>query len=141
LSNLPIQQGIGVTGSVNQRGEVQPIGGVNEKVEGFFKICAARGLTGEQGVLIPASNVDELMLDEAVITAVSAGQFSVWPITTVDEGIEMLMGVAAGERDENGEYAKGTVHQMVQDQLLKLALDLKSFGHDDDEEDEEDKEG
>ncbi|MCA9995719.1 MAG: AAA family ATPase [Anaerolineales bacterium] len=140
LAELPIQQGIAVTGSVNQRGEVQPIGGVNEKIEGFFKICAARGLTGSQGVLIPASNVDELMLDEAVVTAVSANQFHIWSITTVDEGIEVLTGVPAGMRNPDGSYLEGTVHQLVQDRLLKLALDLKSFGHEGDDNEDEEKE-
>lgn len=142
LAELPIRQGIGVTGSVNQRGEVQPIGGVNEKIEGFFKICAARGLTGDQGVLIPASNVDDLMLDEEVVTAVSAKKFFIWPITTVDDGIEVLTGVAAGKRNPDGTYPEGTVHRLVQDRLLKLALDLKSFGSDGgDEGEDEEKEG
>ena len=140
LAELPIRQGIAVTGSVNQRGEVQPIGGVNEKIEGFFKICAARGLTGDQGVLIPASNVDELMLDEAVVTAVSASQFHIWSITTVDDGIEVLTGVSAGERNPDGSYREGTVHRLVQDRLLKLALDLKSFGNEGDDNEDEEKE-
>ncbi|MDP5333643.1 MAG: AAA family ATPase, partial [Paracoccaceae bacterium] len=96
LSGLPIRQGLAVTGSVNQAGQVQAIGGVNEKIEGFFDICAARGLTGDQGVLIPASNVPHLMLRADVVAAVAAGQFHVMPVRTIDEGIAILTGVAAG---------------------------------------------
>lgn len=132
LSKTPIKQGIAVTGSVNQRGEVQPIGGVNEKVEGFFRICQARGLTGEQGVMIPASNVAHLMLDEAVVKAVETGQFHIWPIRTIDEGIELLTGVAAGEMRDDGRYPEGTIHHAVQNRLLQLAEDLKAFGNGED---------
>ena len=132
LSNTPIKQGIAVTGSVNQRGEVQPIGGANEKIEGFFRICQARGLTGEQGVMIPASNVLHLMLDEDVVTAVAEGKFHIWPIRTIDEGIELLTGVPAGEPDEDGSYPEGTIHYAVQNRLLELAEDLKAFGNGED---------
>ncbi|MCB9419591.1 MAG: AAA family ATPase [Ardenticatenaceae bacterium] len=132
LGNIPIKQGIAVTGSVNQRGEVQPIGGVNEKVEGFFHICQARGLTGEQGVMIPASNVAHLMLAEEVVTAVTQKQFHIWPIRTIDEGIELLTSIPAGEQAENGIYPEGTIHHAVQDRLLQLAEDLKAFGNGDD---------
>ena len=128
LSGLPLKQGIAVTGSVNQRGEVQPIGGVNEKIEGFFQVCRARGFTGEQGVIIPASNVDELMLFEDVIAAVAAGQFHIWPVQTIDEGIELLTGLPAGERSAEGDFPKNTVHYAVQKRLLILAQDLKAFG-------------
>ena len=96
LSEIPLKQSLAVTGSVNQRGEIQPIGGVNEKVEGWFRLCEARGLTGEQGVLIPASNIDNLMLHEDVVTAVAESNFHIWPIRTLDEGIELLMGKPAG---------------------------------------------
>lgn len=137
LSHLPINQGIAVTGSVNQRGEIQPIGGVNEKIEGFFKVCQARGLTGEQGVMIPVSNVEELMLSEAVVTAVSEGNFYIWAVATIDEGIEILTGVAAGQRSKKGKFPRGSVHRKVQKRLLQLALDLKSFGNEQDEVDEE----
>jgi predicted ATP-dependent protease len=143
LSYLPIKQGIAVTGSVNQRGEVQPIGGVNEKIEGFFRICEARGLTGEQGVMIPLSNVVDLMLPEDVVTAVANKQFYIWPISTIDEGIELLLGVPAGTADKEGNYPEGTVHYLVQKHLLQLAQDLKAFGdskHDDDSDDEEEDE-
>ncbi|MCA9960227.1 MAG: hypothetical protein KC443_14395, partial [Anaerolineales bacterium] len=139
LGNLPIRQGIAVTGSVNQRGEVQPIGGVNEKIEGFFKVCQARGLTGDQGVLIPKSNVAHLMLPDEVVTAVAANQFFIWPVSTIDEGIEILTGMPAGQRDAEGNYPEGTAHHAVQERLFNLAHDLKSFG-DDDDEDEEDEE-
>ncbi len=132
LSEIPIKQSLAVTGSVNQRGEVQPIGGVNEKIEGFFRLCEARGLTGDQGVMIPASNVDNLMLHERVVTAVSAGKFHIWPVKTLDEGIELLMGVPAGERQKDGSYPKGTVHYAVQARLLQLAEDLNNFGENED---------
>ncbi len=132
LSNTPIKQGIAVTGSVNQRGEVQPIGGVNEKVEGFFRICQERGLTGAQGVMIPASNVINLMLDEMVVQAVEEGKFHIWPIRTIDEGIELLTDVPAGEQADDGSYPEGTIHHTVQNRLLELAEDLKAFGNGED---------
>lgn len=135
LSEIPVKQGIGVTGSVNQRGEVQPIGGVNEKIEGFFRLCQARGLSGDQGVIVPASNVDNLMLHEDVVTAVGEGKFHVWPISHIDEGIELLTGVPAGCRDESGNYPEGTVHYLVQARLFELAKELDNFGDDDDDED------
>jgi predicted ATP-dependent protease len=133
LAEIPIRQEIGVTGSVNQRGEVQPIGGVNEKVEGFFRICQARGLTGNQGVIIPASNVDNLMLHEDVVAAVAEGKFHIWPVWTIDEGIELLTGIPAGVRDEDDNFPEGSVHYAVHMRLLELAKELKSFGDDDDE--------
>lgn len=133
LSELPIKQSLAVTGSVNQRGEIQPIGGVNQKIEGFFRLCEARGLTGEHGVLIPASNVENLMLNEKVVTAVANKKFHIWPVSTLDEGIELLMGVPAGTRHNDGTYPEGTVHQLVQTRLLELAEELSKFGdHDDD---------
>jgi predicted ATP-dependent protease len=118
---------------VNQRGEIQPIGGVNEKIEGFFRICAGRGLTGEQGVVIPRSNVPNLMLDEDVVTAVSEGKFHIWAISTIDEGIELLTGVPAGVPDEEGNFPEGTVHYLAKQRLYQLARDLKTFGEDDDD--------
>ncbi len=138
LSNLPVKQGIGVTGSVNQRGEIQPISGVNEKIEGFYRVCAARGLTGEQGVIIPVANIENLMLHEDVVTAVAEGQFHIWPVGNIDEGIEILTDVAAGVADEQGNFPEGTVHHAVQQRLLQLARDLKSFGDSGDNEEEED---
>ena len=128
LSQLPVRQAISVTGSVNQRGEIQTIGAVNEKIEGFFDICRARGLTGDQGVIIPTTNVVNLMLREDVVDAVRAGQFHIWPVSTINEGIELLMGRPAGEPDDNGEYPEGTVHYTVKKRLRELATELKSFG-------------
>ena len=139
LSQLPIKQGIAVTGSVNQYGEVQPIGGVNEKIEGFFRICEARGLTGEQGVMIPASNMHDLMLPEDVVTAVAQKQFHIWSIRKIDEGIELLTGVAAGTADAEGNYPESTVHHLVQKRMLAVAQDLKAFG--DSKQDDEDEDG
>ncbi|MCA9971146.1 MAG: AAA family ATPase, partial [Anaerolineales bacterium] len=127
LGRIPLKQGIAVTGSVNQHGEVQPIGGVNEKIEGFFRLCQARGLTGEQGVVIPASNCEHLALDEDVLAATAAGQFHVWAISRIDEGIELLTGRPAGVRGADGRFTPNSVHDIVQQRLLMLARDLKSF--------------
>lgn len=138
LSLYPVRQGISVTGSVNQRGEIQPIGAVNEKIEGFFDICQARGLTGEQGVIIPATNVVNLMLREDVVEAVGEGLFHIWPVTTIDEGIELLMDRPAGEADAEGNYPEGTVHHAVKKRLLELATELKSFGDTREQAEEED---
>jgi lon-related putative ATP-dependent protease len=121
LAEVPIKQSLAVTGSVNQRGQVQAIGGVNQKIEGFFDICQARGLTGDQGVLIPASNVKHLMLRQDVVDAVEEGRFHVYPVETVDEGIEILTGETAGERDEEGNYPEGTINARVQQRLTALA--------------------
>ncbi|MDO8425968.1 MAG: ATP-binding protein [Deltaproteobacteria bacterium] len=128
LSALPLDQGIAVTGSMNQRGEVQPIGGVNEKIEGFFEVCMAKGLTGKQGVIIPKRNVRNLMLKKEVIEAVREGRFSVYPIEMVDEGMEILAGTPVGERDSNGKFPEGTVNHLVEKKLLRLAKGLKEFG-------------
>jgi lon-related putative ATP-dependent protease len=121
IAEVPIKQSLAVTGSVNQRGQVQAIGGVNEKIEGFFDICKARGLAGEQGVLIPASNVKHLMLRRDVIQAVEDGQFHVYPVETIDQGIEILTGVPAGERDEEGNYPEGSVNARVEQRLAAIA--------------------
>jgi len=118
LSGLPIDQGIAVTGSVNQRGEIQPIGGINYKVEGFFEVCKAKGLTGKQGVIIPKSNVKNLMLKEEVVEAVKEKKFHIYPISTIDEGMEILTGVKAGKRGKDGRFSKGTVNYLVEDKLL-----------------------
>jgi lon-related putative ATP-dependent protease len=128
LSDLPIKQGIAVTGSVNQKGQVQAIGGVNAKIEGFFAICEAKGLTGEQGVVIPASNVPNLMLKEEVIRAVQESKFNIWAVETVDEGIEVLTGVPAGRRLGDGTFEPGTVHQRVDQRLGSLAQAMKEYG-------------
>jgi lon-related putative ATP-dependent protease len=124
LSGLPIKQGIAVTGSVDQQGNVQPIGGVNEKIEGFFLTCQHRGLTGEQGVLIPAQNAVHLMLRADVRQAVAEGKFHVYPVRTIDEGIEILTGVPAGELQDDGTYREGTVHARVMARLAEIAENL-----------------
>ena len=113
ISELPIKQCIAVTGSINQFGEVQPIGGVNEKIEGFFEVCKYNGLTGTQGVIIPRTNVNNLMLKEEIIEAVENNMFHIYAVDTVDDGIEILTGVPAGVPDKNGNYPKGTVNYMV----------------------------
>ena len=128
LSEVPVKQGFAVTGSVNQRGEVQAIGGVNEKIEGFFDVCKARGLTGEQGVLIPKSNVQHLMLREDVVEAVREGKFAIYAVSHVDEGMEILTGVKAGERDESGQFPPGSINRLVEDKLKLFAERAKSFG-------------
>jgi lon-related putative ATP-dependent protease len=128
LAELPIRQGIAVTGSVNQKGEVQAIGGVNDKIEGFFAICQAKGLTGEQGVLIPESNVANLMLKDEVIRAVKDRQFHIWPVRTIDEGIEILTGVMGGERLPDGGFEEGSVNDLVDRRLKALAEKLAQFG-------------
>ena len=127
LSDVPIKQSLAVTGSVNQQGEVQAIGGVNEKIEGFFDICRARGLNEQQGVLIPKSNVQHLMLREDVVEAVKHGQFAIYPVGSVDEGIEILTGVKAGERGPEGRFAAGTVNRLVEDKLRSFAERGRSF--------------
>ncbi|HFE66952.1 MAG TPA: Lon protease family protein, partial [Chloroflexi bacterium] len=132
LGRLPVRQGVAVTGSVNQRGEIQPIGGVNQKIEGFFHLCRERGLTGEQGVIIPAANVDNLMLREEVVTAVIENRFHIWAVKHVDEGIEILTGVPAGQRREDGTYPENTVHHAVQTRLLALAEQFHKFGENQD---------
>jgi len=128
LSGLPLRQDIAVTGSLNQRGEIQPIGGVNEKIEGFFDVCRAKGLTGTQGVIIPRLNVPNLMLRSDVVAAVEQGKFHVHAVGTIDEGIEILTGVEAGAADADGSYPDGTVHGLVDLELQRLAKGLKEFG-------------
>ncbi len=123
LSGLPIKQGIAVTGSVNQRGMIQPIGGVNEKIEGFFKVCQSRGLNGEQGVIIPIQNVKNLMLDDDILKAVRKGKFHVWAVSTIDEGVEILTGVPAGERQADGNWPEKSVNYLV-DQQLRAYVDV-----------------
>jgi len=127
LAEVPIRQSLAVTGSVNQHGEVQAIGGVNEKIEGFFDVCKTRGLTGEQGVIIPATNVQHLMLRQDVIEAVKAGQFHIYPVQTVDQGIELLTGIPAGERDEEGNFPEGSINQLVEARLIELAEKQRAF--------------
>jgi lon-related putative ATP-dependent protease len=128
LADAPIRQGFAVTGSVNQRGEVQAIGGVNEKIEGFFDVCAGRGLTGEQGVLIPASNVKHLMLRADVVRAAADGRFNIYAVETIDEGIALLTGVPAGARDADGQFPDGSVNQRVERRLIEFAEQARAFG-------------
>jgi len=127
LSNLPLRQDIAVTGSVNQHGEIQAIGSVNEKIEGFFDLCKARGLTGTQGVMIPQSNVQHLMLRKDVVDAVAAGQFSVYAISFVEEGIALLTGRDAGSRDREGRYTPESVNALVEERLRSFAAVQRRF--------------
>ena len=129
LSEVPIKQGIAVTGSVNQNGEVQAIGGVNYKIEGFFDCCRQKGLTGDQGVMIPASNVNDLMLRKDVVAAVEEGRFHIYAVHNIDQGIEILTGVPAGEIDEDGRYPEGTINDLVDRKLHDLAEGLMKFGN------------
>jgi len=121
LSGLPLKQSLAVTGSVNQHGEIQAIGGVNEKIEGFFDLCLARGQRNGQGVVIPASNVRHLMLRQDVIEAVRSSNFHIYAINTIDQGMQILTGVAAGERDAAGKFPEGSVNQRVEARLIALA--------------------
>lgn len=127
LSGLPIRQGIAVTGSVNQKGQVQAIGGVNQKVEGFFQICQAKGLTGAQGVIIPESNLSNLMLKEEVVQAAREGKFHIWPVKTIDEGIEILTGQQAGQKRADLTFEPDTVNDRVNRRLQELARQLRDF--------------
>ncbi len=127
LSDLPLRQDIAVTGSVNQQGDIQPIGGVNQKIEGFYDVCMLKGLTGTQGVIIPAANVEDLMLREDVVDAVSAGKFHVLPVTAIEQGIEILTGVRAGSRDADGNFEPGTVMARSNERLHHMAHTLKEF--------------
>ena len=139
LSKIPLRQDIAVTGSINQKGEIQPIGGVNEKVEGFYQVCKAKGLTGTQGVMIPHQNVKELMLRNEVVEAVKEGKFRVYPVKTVDQGIEILTGVKAGKRKEDGTFEDKSVNDLVDRQLKKYAEDLRKFGAEEAKKEEKDK--
>ena len=127
LSRLPLRQDIAVTGSINQKGEIQPIGGVNEKIEGFFEVCKANGLTGTQGVIIPHQNAQNLMLRQDVVQAVAEGKFHVYPIGSVDEGMTILTGIEAGAPREDGTFEEGTVNFLVDQELQRLAASWKSF--------------
>lgn len=127
LADLPIRQSFAVTGSVNQHGQVQVIGGVNEKIEGFFDVCHARGLTGRQGVLIPEGNAQHLMLRQDIVDAAHAGQFAIYPVRAIDDGIELLTGVPAGARDGSGQFPEGSVNRRVEDRLIALAERRRSF--------------
>jgi predicted ATP-dependent protease len=127
LSGLPLRQDIAVTGSINQQGAIQAIGGVNEKIEGFFDVCRIKGLTGTQGVMMPESNVEDLMLREDILEAVAAGKFHVWPVSQIEQGIEILTQTAAGGKDRDGKFEPGTVFAMMDDRLRTMAKTLQEF--------------
>jgi len=127
LSKLPLRQDIAVTGSLNQKGEIQPIGGVNEKIEGFFAVCKAKGLTGNQGVIIPHQNIKNLMLSNDVVEAVKQAKFHIYPVKSIDEGIEILTEVKAGERKKDEIFEEGTVNYLVDQELQRLAQSWKTF--------------
>jgi lon-related putative ATP-dependent protease len=128
LADLPLKQGIAVTGSVNQKGEVQAVGGINDKIEGFFEICKMLGFKGEQGVIIPRSNVKSLMLKEDLLEVVDKGSFHIWAVSHIDEGISILTGVKAGALKEEGTFEEGSVNERVDAKIEKLARQLKAFG-------------
>jgi ATP-dependent Lon protease len=127
LSGIPIRQEMAVTGSVNQQGDVQPIGGVNQKIEGFYDVCRLKGLTGTQGVLIPAENVDDLMLRDDVIEAVAKGQFHIYPVATIEQGIEILTGTPAGKRNASGKFEPESVFGKADARLSEMAMTMRDF--------------
>lgn len=127
LSEIPINQSIAVTGSVNQKGEIQPVGGVNDKIEGFFQICKMRGLTGSHGVLIPKQNVKNLNLSDEIVQAVKDGKFHIYAVSTIDEGIEILTGVPAGKKDENDNFPAGSINYLAYEKLKKYALNSSKY--------------
>lgn len=137
LAEVPIKQSLAVTGSINQHGAVQPIGGVNEKIEGFFDICKARGLTGDQGVIIPAANVQHLMLRDDVVEAVAQDQFYIYPVENADQGLELLTGKPAGVRDDEGNFPEGSINQLVEARLIELAEKQRAFSEGSQEEENE----
>ena len=128
LSGVPIKQYLAVTGSVNQRGEIQPIGGATSKIEGFFGLCRLRGLDGSHGVIIPHQNVSNLVLADEVVEAVKEGKFHIYPVTTIDEGVEILTGVEAGQKGADGTYPLGTINNLVYEKLKSFAMTAASFG-------------
>nr|BAL57389.1 ATP-dependent protease [uncultured Acetothermia bacterium]BAL58905.1 ATP-dependent protease [Candidatus Acetothermum autotrophicum] len=134
LAQVPLKQGIAVTGSVNQKGEIQPIGSVNEKIDGFFKVCKAHGLTGEQGVIIPEQNIDNLMLRQEIIDAVQKKQFHIYAVKTVEEGLEILTGLKAGERGPDGTFPEGTIYARVEARLREIQKNLNQTEAEEEEE-------
>jgi len=125
LSNQPLNQGIAVTGSVSQLGECQPIGGVTEKIEGFYEVCKAKGLSGDQGVIIPKGNITDLMLKKELVAAVEKGDFHIYAIKYMDEGIEILTGMRAGRKNKRGAYPKNTLNYLVTERLTKMSESIK----------------
>jgi len=136
LAEVPLKQSLAITGSVDQHGRIQAIGGVNEKIEGFFDICRRRGLTGDQGVLIPLANVKHLMLRRDVVEAVESEQFNVYAVDRIDQAMERLTGLPAGVRGEDGLFTEGSVNRKVQDRLAQLADARRSFGKREDQDGE-----
>ncbi|MBN1295789.1 ATP-dependent protease, partial [bacterium] len=127
LAGVPIRQDLAVTGSVNQHGEIQPIGGVNEKIEGFYDVCLSRKLTGTQGVIIPHQNVLDLQLRTDVVDAVAKGVFHIYPVKTIEDGLELLTGFKAGNRQSNGNWEKNTMMHRIDQRLHELALGIETF--------------
>jgi predicted ATP-dependent protease len=125
---VPVYQGIAVTGSVSQKGEIQPVGGVTKKIEAFFHICKAKGLNGKQGVIIPEKNVRNLMLKEEVVEAIDKGLFHIWPISRIEEGIEILTGMKAGALLPDGTYEEGSFFRKVDDRLREMIEIVRKFG-------------
>jgi predicted ATP-dependent protease len=125
ISELPVRQDLAVTGSLNQKGEIQAIGAVNEKIEGFFNTCKIKGLTGTQGVIVPHQNVEELMLRQEILDAMANGQFHLYATQTINECLELLTGLPAGAKDSEGKYPEGTVHYKVDQRLRELAKEKK----------------
>ena len=119
LADVPINQSLAVTGSVNQKGEIQPIGGVTDKIEGFFKVCKEKGLNEENGVLIPYQNIKNLTLSDEIVETVKSGKFHIYPVNSIDEGIEILTGIPAGKQNEDGTYEEGTINYLVYKKLEK----------------------
>lgn len=127
LAEVPIMQGIAVSGSVNQNGEIQPVGGINQKIEGFFQVCKEKGFNGKQGVIIPIQNIDQLMLDDEIVEAVQKKEFNVWAIENIDQGLEILTGLSAGQKDEHNKFPEGSIHFMVDQKLKKWNNSKKSL--------------
>ena len=127
IAGVPLRQSLACTGSINQLGRVQAVGGVNEKIEGFFEICRERGLDGSHGVIIPADNVKHLMLSEDVVDAVQRAKFAVYAIETIDDATELLTGQTAGERRADGQFPAGTVNRQIEDRLVEYAQQRRSF--------------
>jgi predicted ATP-dependent protease len=127
LSGLPLRQDIAVTGSMNQQGDIQAIGGVNQKIEGFFDVCRIKGLSGTQGVMMPESNVEDLMLREDILEAVAAGKFHIWPVAKVEQGIEILTGCVAGQKKSDGKFEEGSAFALMDDRMRDMARTLKEF--------------
>ncbi len=134
IANLPLRQDIAVTGSINQKGEIQAIGGVNQKIEGFYSVCKAKGLTGTQGVIIPETNIPDLMLREDIVEAIKEKKFHLYSVKTIDQGIEILTGRKAGKKLENGKFEKNSVNNLVNQKLLEFAIKLKEFSEEKEEE-------